>query len=392
MTDFEAFSVDRQALVTDLVNMIRIPSVNCFGANDPQYPAEAAMADYLEKRLNCLGISTESRVVSDGRRNVWGTVKGTGDGPTVLLAGHLDTVGVEGYDGPFDPKAEDGKIFGRGSCDMKAGLAAYLEVARILIETERQLSGDLIIAGVVDEEHAMIGSKDYGVNGPQIDYAIVAEPTSLAICPAHKGQICMTIKTHGLAAHSSMPEKGTNAIYHMGDVVQALRDYADTLGRREPDAMCGQPSFSIGVIRGGDNACSVPDFCEIDVDRRTIPGETYETVMAELRDVMKGVQARLPGLQCEFADPFLNLPPLATPHTSPVMVALQTGCELTLGAPSPVSAFPGSTDAPNFNCPTVICGAGDLAQCHSLNEYIAIDEIESAVKIYLNAIIMLQGS
>lgn len=378
--------VDETALVADLSAMIRIPSVNRFGADDPASPAEAGMADYFESRLLALGLAVDSHTVADGRRNVWGRLKGHGDGPTILLAGHMDTVGVAGYAAPFEPALKDGRIYGRGSCDMKAGLAAYLEVARILQSSGQELSGDVIIAGVIDEEHAMRGSVDFGINGPKADCAIVAEPTQLALCPAHKGQILMTLRTSGVSAHSSMPDAGVNAIYHMADVLGALQDYARELSQRAADPFCGVPSFSVGVIRGGDNACSVPDFCEIDIDRRTIPGEKFAGVMAELNAVMKGVQSSRTELNYHFCTPSLNLPPLDTAQDAPVMRALQTACTQMLGHPSVVQVFPGSTDAPNFNCPTVICGAGDLAQCHSLNEYIAVEQIVDAVKIYVSAI------
>jgi acetylornithine deacetylase len=378
--------VNETALVTDLSQMIRIPSVNRFGGDDPDSPAEAAMANYFEERLEALGLEVDSQTVADGRRNVWGRLKGAGTGPTVLLAGHMDTVGVAGYDAPFEPTIKDGRIYGRGSCDMKAGLAAYLEVARILIASGEKLSGDLIIAGVIDEEHAMLGSTHFGRNGPKVDCAIVAEPTQLALCPAHKGQILMTLRTTGVSAHSSMPDKGVNAIYHMGAVLGALQNYAQTLSTRTPDPFCGTPSFSVGVIRGGDNACSVPDFCEIDIDRRTIPGETFDGVMAELNAVMKAAKLACPELNYSFETPFLNLPPLDTAQDAAVMQALQSACTQVRGHPSMVHVFPGSTDAPNFNCPTVICGAGDLAQCHSLNEYIEIEQIKDAVRIYLHTI------
>jgi acetylornithine deacetylase len=309
-----------------------------------------------------------------------------------LLAGHLDTVGVVGYDAPFDPKISNGRIYGRGSCDMKAGLAAYLEVARMIIATGQKLSGDLIIAGVIDEEHAMLGSVDFGQNGPHVDCAIVAEPTKLALCPAHKGQILMTLRTTGVSAHSSMPDNGVNAIYHMADVLAALQIYAHDLSQKTPDPFCGAPSFSVGVIRGGDNACSVPDFCEIDIDRRTIPGENLDSVMAELNAVLSAVQIERPTLKYSFGTPSLNLPPLDTGKDTAIMRAMQSACIDVRGTPSEVHVFPGSTDAPNFNCPTVICGAGDLAQCHSLNEYIEIDQIVDAVQIYVTTIKTLMNT
>jgi len=118
----DEMNVDRDALVADLAAMIRIPSINCFGNEDPAAPAEAAMTDHFVQKLRDLGLDVETKEGSNGRHNVWGILKGAGHGPTIMLAGHLDTVGVEGYDAPFDPKIADGKIYGRGSCDMKAGL------------------------------------------------------------------------------------------------------------------------------------------------------------------------------------------------------------------------------------------------------------------------------
>lgn len=391
MSCAEPLKVHRESLIKDLVAMVGIPSVNPFGDITSNSGAESKMADFFEGRLRALGLETASKEVSPGRRNVWGVLKGSGSGPNILLAGHLDTVGVEGYTAPFDAKIIDGKVFGRGACDMKAGLAAYLEVARYLIERGGTRSGDLIIAGVVDEEHAMIGSKDFGLTGPHVDYAIVAEPTNLAICPAHKGQILMTIKTAGMAAHSSVPENGINAIYHMALVVKGLADYANGLSQRIGDDICGKPSLSVGVIRGGDNACSVPDTCEIDLDRRTIPGEHHDDVKKEIEEILEHIQTSTPDFKYELKPPFLDLPPLATPENDPIMQAIIPACKDVIGR-GIVQAFPGSTDAPNFNCPTIICGPGNLEQCHSLNEYVTISEIEDAVRIYLHSILSIQDS
>jgi acetylornithine deacetylase/succinyl-diaminopimelate desuccinylase family protein len=380
--------VDRDRLVADLSAMIRCSSVNSIG-NSAEQGAEAEMADLFEAQMRGLGLDISSWEVSAGRRNVWGTLKGVGNGPTVLLAGHLDTVGVDGYENPFEPVLKDGRIYGRGSCDMKAGLAAYLEVVRHLQRTGTVLSGDLIIAGVIDEEHAMTGSKDFGINGPSVDLAIVAEPTLLDISAAHKGQFLTTITTKGLAAHSSMPSNGRNAVYHMAAVLKALQGYADELARRPADPVCGVPSFSVGVIRGGDNACSVPDHCEIDIDRRTIPGETSQAVMQELHAVLEQAKAAEPALDYDIGTPFLDLPPLDTKADSPVMKAIISACKTVTGS-AKISAFPGSTDAPNFGCPTIICGPGDLAQCHSLDEYVSIAQIEDAVRIYIHTILAMQ--
>ncbi len=382
---------DISRLSDELVAMVGIPSVNTFGHADPEVPSEENMACYFETRLLELGLTVESHVVEDGRRNVWGRLKGTGEGPTILLAGHLDTVGVVGYENPFDGHVKDGRVYGRGSCDMKAGLACYLEVVRLLKESSQPLSGDLIVAGIVDEEHAMIGSAYFGRHGPAVDYAIVAEPSSLKISPVHKGQVCLTISTTGLSVHSSMPELGINAIYHMNALLSALQIYAHELSMRPADPMCGSPTFSVGTIKGGLNVSSVPDSCEIEIDRRTIPGESYESVMGELTHILNKLAADIPDFTYALSEPSLNVPPLSTAMTSPLVTSMEAAVMETLGKEAELVPFPGSTDAPNLGVPAVICGAGALAQCHSLNEYVPLDEMVAAVEIYIATIHKLQA-
>jgi acetylornithine deacetylase/succinyl-diaminopimelate desuccinylase family protein len=387
----EPMLVNEQNLIDDLSAMVRIPSLNSFGHPDPQNPAEEAMAQFFEARLKELDLDVSTAVVADGRRNVWGRLKGSGGGPTLMLAGHMDTVGVAGYAEPFEPTFQDGCIHGRGSCDMKAGLAAYLEVARIILARDLPLKGDLIIAGVVDEEDAMIGSKHFGEKGPKVDYAIVAEPSKLAISTAHRGQVCLTIRTLGVSTHSSVPQNGINAIYHMSAAIQALQDYANQLTTRDADPLCGKPTFSVGAIKGGENASSVPDFCEIEVDRRTVPGESYESILAELNEILTGVAANIPDFKYEISSPALYCPPLKTDMASPIVGAISSAVKSALGQDPTYMTFPGSTDAPNFGCPTVICGAGDLAQCHSINEYVPVAEIKAAIEIYLATIDLMQN-
>ena len=380
------------ALLDDLADLIRTPSVNPFEGEMPVPAPEEAMAQLYEAKLAALGLEVTSAPVSNGRRNVWGRLAGKGDGPTVMLAGHMDTVGVEGYDSPFEPVVKDGKIHGRGSCDMKAGLAAYLEVVRRLQASGTRLSGDLILAAVVDEEHAMSGSNHFGLQGPKIDHAIIAEPSELAICPVHKGQMCFSLRTKGVSVHSSLPHKGINAINHMARVVVALEDYAEQLATRTPHPMAGLPTLNIGTIRGGNSVSSVADTCMIDIDRRTIPGEDHRVVMDEIRAVVASVAASIPDMDYAFITADLDVPALGTPESAPAVRALQAATAQVLGHSSEIRSFSGSTDAPNFRCEAVICGPGALAQCHSLNEWVEVAQIEQAVEIYLSAVQALSSA
>ena len=377
-------------MLDDLMDMVRTPSVNPFEGEMPVPAPEEAMAQLYETKLAELGLEVHSTPVSQGRRNVWGRLKGSGGGPTIMLAGHMDTVGVEGYDGPFQPFIEDGKMHGRGACDMKAGLAAYLEVVRQLKAAGDTLNGDLILAAVVDEEHAMTGSDHFGLNGPKIDHAIIAEPSELAICPVHKGQMCFGLRTKGVSVHSSLPHKGINAVNHMCRVVVALEEYAAELTTRTPHPMAGYPTLNIGTIRGGNSVSSVADWCTIDIDRRTIPGEDHEAVMAEIQAVVATVAANIPDMDYEFITADLDVPALGTPNSAPTVQALEAATAAVLGTSAEIRSFSGSTDAPNFRCEAVICGPGALAQCHSLNEWVEIKQIEQAVEIYLHAIRSLQ--
>lgn len=378
------------SIISDLSNMVRIPSVNPFGGKACVDGAERAIAEYYEARLEDLGLEVGSKEVVPGRRNVWGRLKGLGGGPTIVLAGHLDTVGVAGYQKPFEPFIKNGRLYGRGSCDMKAGLAAYLEVVRQIQSSGVPLKGDLIVVGIVDEEHTLLGSADFGKTGPKADFALIAEPTNLSIACAHKGQINATLRTYGQSAHSSMPELGENAIMYMAAILEELRNYTDYLAARPNHALCGKPKFSAGVIRGGTNVSSVPDLCELEIDRRMVPGESLDAALAEIRMFADKAKGKYPSLKYELLPPSLSVNSLDVPTSSPLVQAMLKGYLETLGHEAEPASFPGATDAPNFGCPTVICGPGALVQAHSLEEYVSLDEIEALVRIYVSAIRTLQ--
>lgn len=302
-----------------------------------------------------------------------------------MLAGHLDTVGTEGYDDPFEPRVDHGRVYGRGSCDMKAALAAYLAVARLLINSDIKLTGDLIIAGIADEEWKLGGSRDMGENGPWADFGIIGEPTDLTICPAHKGQCAFVIRTFGKAVHSSVPEKGHNAIEDMGRIITVLSDYDQTLRQRAPDPNCGNGRFSMGVVRGGSFVCTVPDYCELEVDRRTIPGETEQVVRDEITNLLD----KATDVGYEISEPLLQVPPLNIAKDSPVIDITVNAFQSITGKLATVQALTAATDAPNLGFPAIIFGPGTCEQAHSLCEYVEIEQIEIATKVYLKATLEL---
>jgi len=378
--------LDEDRLVRDLCALVATASVNPFDAPPERGSREREIAAVYRARLEELGLEPMCEEVVPGRPNLWARLPGTGGGPTIMLAGHLDTVGVEGCEAPFAGDVRDGRVYGRGACDMKAGLAAFLEVLEILRAGGVRLRGDLIVAALCDEEHLMLGSRAFAVAA---DFAIVAEPTRLAVCRCHNGQLTYLIRTHGQAAHSSRPEHGRNAIVAMGRVIAALDAHADALREREPHPLAGTPRLSPGVIRGGTISSTVPDLCELEIDRRITPGETREDVVAELHAVIGPVAARAPAFEYDVVGPKLDVASLETPADAAIVGALATAHEHVLGRPAEIAAFPGGTDAPNLRGVAVVCGPGDAAQAHTVDEWVEIAQVVAAVRVYLHAIIQL---
>ena len=384
--------VDEERVIGRLVDLVRIPSVNPFGHELGPAEGEAGVAEFIGNQLSDLDWEVATIDAAPGRPNVWGVREADGGshGPTLALVGHLDTVGVANFDGPFSGAVRSGRVHGRGSCDMKAALAAYLEVASVLNEAGADLNGRLVIAGLIDEEYQLLGSRAYAEHGPKADYAIIGEPTGLSVCTAHLGQYSLVITTKGRAVHASVPEQGVNAIEHMARVIDALGRYRVEILDRPGHTMCGTGRISPGVISGGDIVAIVPDQCRLEVDRRITPDDTRESVIEDLHRHLDPLAEADPDFEYELSEPTWDVGSLDTPTDSPVVQALSAGA-LAVGLPADPVAFPAATDGPNLGVPTVICGPGALARAHTINENVEIDEVVTSVHLYLHTIVGLLG-
>jgi acetylornithine deacetylase/succinyl-diaminopimelate desuccinylase family protein len=383
--------VDVDRITRDLVAMVQCESVNPFAGETRPGHREHEFAELYADMMRSVGLEVESHEVRPGRSNVWGRLRGTGGGPTVLLAGHIDTVGVEGYDQPFSAHIESGRLYGRGSCDMKAALAAYLEAVRVLQQSGVQLAGDVLVAGICDEEHTMLGSADMGARGPRADVAIIGEPTDLAVCSAHRGQICLVITTYGTAVHSSRPDLGNNAITHMAKVIGALATYADELRLGPSHPLCGVATTNPGVITGGSIASTVPDICQLEIDRRTLPGQTLADVVGELKMLLDQLADADTSFQYSISEPTIMSQPLDTPVDHELVLAMLNEVRSVTGRDVQPEAFTAATDAPNFAVPAVICGPGSLINAHTLHEFVELGEVSDAARIYARVIRTLAG-
>ena len=265
----------RDLIAIDSVN----PSLEAGGAG------EAAVAERIASELRAGGIDVELTDAAAGRPNVVGVIEGRTRGRTLMLCGHTDTVGVAGMTAPFDPLERDGRLYGRGSQDMKSGVAAMVDAAVAVARRGGLASGRLVVAAVADEEHASAGAELLAA-GQRADGAVVTEPTDLRVATAHKGFEWVEVETRGRAAHGSRPADGRDAILHMGRVLGCIEAVNATLQADEAHPRLGTASLHASTIHGGRAHSIYPDRCVLRFERRTVSGEAADAGLAEVRTAL----------------------------------------------------------------------------------------------------------
>jgi acetylornithine deacetylase len=267
-----------------LVDLVRINSVN--PVLSPGGKGESELGTYIANALRQLGLRVQTYEVKPGRDNVVGTFKGNGSGRSLLLNAHMDTVGVEGMTiDPFGAEIRDGRLYGRGSQDMKGSLAAMIGAAKALVDSKIELAGDLLITAVADEEYASIGTDDL-VQHLTADAAIVTEPTNLTLCRAHRGFIWFDVETFGKAAHGSRFQEGIDANIRMGRFLAELDKLEKELRQRPPHPLVGPPSLHAARLAGGSEVSIYAAHCLLQIERRTCPGETEDQATAEIQTII----------------------------------------------------------------------------------------------------------
>jgi acetylornithine deacetylase len=344
-------------------------------------PGEAAVARTLSEILREWGFRVELQEAAPGRPNVVARV-GTAGSRSLMFNGHLDVVGIEGMTHPAwgDDTRDNSRIYGRGSSDMKSGVAAMCAAAARAADSG--LAGEIIVAAVVDEEYESAGTRTIVERGIRADAAIVTEPTQLAIMPAHLGFVWIDITTHGRAAHGSRWDLGVDAIRHAGLVLAEIdRLDGEELPRRG-HPLLGRPSVHASLIDGGTGMSTYPDRCTVRIERRTIPGETPDNVRRELEDACARVAARRPSFRAEVAVTFSQAPSDVAVD-APIVRALGDAIR-GQGETVRVEGMTAWTDAALLNTagiPAICFGPGDIRLAHAAEEYVKIDEIERATEI-----------
>lgn len=367
-----------EAVIQLLRELVAIPSVNPYFADGT---GEAALVDFLENYACKAGLEVQRQPVLDGRDNLLIRVQGRGS-EAVLLEAHMDTVTAEGMTiPPFDPQVRDGKVFGRGACDTKASLAAMLQ-AMVEVAKKGSPPKTVWLAAVVDEENAFYGIQQLVASGFRADYGVVGEPTELRLVIAHKGAVRGTVTTRGISAHTSQPEQGVNAILSMAKVLTALERYDAEL-RIRPHPLVGNPTLTVTLIKGGRGLNLVPDFCQIWIDRRTLPDEDPLKAWDEVRQFLQS-QPELLNWTVEIAEPTLVHWGMEVSADSLPVQQLKAACQ-QVGLTPQVCGVRYTTDASELvrgGIPTVVFGPGNIDQAHTAEEWVEIDQVISAQKIF----------
>ncbi|WP_456506248.1 ArgE/DapE family deacylase [Arthrobacter sp. UYCu723] len=366
---------DPVALLQDLV---RINSVN--PGLVPGAPGETALADFTAAWLQTRGFTVTRLEAVPGRPSIVAVAAGIGQGKSLMFNGHLDTVTLAGYDGePLEPRMEDGRMYGRGTFDMKAGIAAMMVAAAAA--ASRPHRGDIIVALVADEEFASAGTEEV-LRHFTADAAIVSEPTHEDIVIAHRGFVWFDVTIHGTAAHGSRPDLGIDAIAKTGRFLTGLEELSRSLlgGRAHP--MLGTGSIHASLIRGGEELSSYPAACAVSLERRTVPGESAATVEAELRQILDAIAASDPNFSYSLAAG-LERHAFEVPADAPIVRAVAAAAGAATGQAATVRGEAFWTDASlmlEAGIPGLLFGV-DGGGAHAATEWVDLDSLTRVSQI-----------
>ncbi|MGH9256973.1 MAG: ArgE/DapE family deacylase [Vicinamibacterales bacterium] len=357
------------ALLEDLVAIDSVNPSLVAGAR-----GEADIARRVAAECAAAGLAVDVIEIAPGRPNVVAVLEGRNPGPTLMFCGHVDTVGVAGMEQPFRPVYRDGRLYGRGAQDMKGGVAAMLAAARQVAEQGGCARGRLIVAAVVDEEHASIGAEALAAAW-RADAAVITEPTDLDIAVAHKGFEWVRVETHGRAAHGSRPRDGRDAILRMGRVLSGLESLDRRLQAERPHALLGTGSLHASTINGGRELSSYPERCSLHIERRTLPGEPADAGLQEVQAIL----TRLRSADGEFAgDASLMFSraayELEPSHPLPEMLARAAAAAGCHPRRVGMSFWSDAAILSAAGIPTVLFGPGG-AGLHSVEEFVRIEDV-----------------
>ncbi len=379
----QRMQIDRAYLEETLASLVRINSVNpkfSDGSTD-----ESAIAAHLEGVLRALGMEVTLHDAAPRRTSIVGRLRGTGGGRSLMLYGHIDTVGIEGMKAPLSGRIRNGRMHGRGTYDMKGGVAACIAAVKAIVDGGAPLAGDIVFVGAADEEVASIGMSEV-LKHVRTDAAIVTESTELQLCLAHKGFCWMEVEVEGRAAHGSRFEEGIDANMAMGRFLGRLDNLERELRKRPPHALVGPPSLHAAVILGGSGTSTYAAHCRLEIERRTIPGETEAGALAEIQAILDALAADDANFRARVR-PLLSRGSFEAQRESTIVESVQAAATTVLGAPPRIIGEPYWMDAAlmaDAGIETVVIGPTG-AGAHAAREWVDLASVESVAAILARA-------
>jgi acetylornithine deacetylase/succinyl-diaminopimelate desuccinylase family protein len=368
-----------QSVLDTLCDLIRINSVNpAYAQGVPESAIQRFIYDFFERA----GVAVEMQEVLPDRPNVIAKIPGAAPERRLLFEAHVDTAGVEKMTvSPFEPVISDGRLYGRGACDNKGGLAAMMHALANIKRSGTVPACDVWLAATVDEEHSYRGVLGL-CEGLRATGAVVAEPTGMRLVVASKGCLRWRIVVKGRAAHSSKPHLGVSAITPMARLIVALEEEAQELASAQ-HPLVGPPTLNVGVIQGGAQVNIVPEECYIEIDRRLIPGEDIREVEERYKLLPQRLEQRCPDVRVEHV-PLLADWPMETSVDSDIVAV--AAAVLGKNALSPEAiGVPFGSDASKLTrieIPAIVLGPGSIDQAHTADEYVPVDELLAAANVY----------
>ena len=366
-----------------LRDMIAIPSVNPMRANSGEH-VEKGMANFIETVLSAARIDCERQTVADGRDNVIAIVHSTRTNTNgLMLNSHMDTVPIDNMAiKPFDPVIEDARVFGRGSCDAKASIAAMMS-AIIEYANQSDRPRPVVFAAMADEEFGFTGSWKLIEKSWPVSACVVGEPTLLQRVIAHKGIVRWRIEVHGLSAHGAEPDLGRNAIYSGARIALALEEYAEQLAEKQSHPLLGHSTLNVGRVAGGHAVNIVPDKCVFELESRLLPGEDGQQAVKNCEQFL--LERLDDSVHFTFEAPYLIDPAMETAPDAEIVAALARTQQEELGFTGELGGANYGTDGSKVSragIQTVVCGPGNIAHAHTANESVEIKQLELATRMY----------
>jgi len=372
--------ISQDEIISLCQTLVRFKTVNPPGD-------EHVAAEYIANLLREVGFQVELVPLAENRSSVLARLKGSGELPALFFNGHLDVVppgeGVWAHD-PFGADVVDGKLWGRGSADMKGGLAAILTMGKLIAKAQLRLRGDLIITATADEEAGMTGGQRLATRTDlgDIQAAIIAEPTNLHIGLAERGVLWLQLETLGKTAHGSTPYLGRNAITMM---ITLLTEFEQLAIPFSPHPILGDFTRSVNTITGGVKTNVVPDHCTVTIDMRTVPDQDHYTIIRMVEHLIAQLSQHDPLFKASVKK-LQEHPSVETSPNEPVVKQFERAIAQATGREATQAIVRFATEAaiyvPVLGVPAIICGPGDPALAHQPNEYVEIEQLVQATRIY----------